>query len=111
MSTRHGFSLENPALKGPSPAGMGRCPVCHGTGVGEALTAQEQKYHGNQGITHNDCQNCGGQTMGRTPAGFVRLNKAGEPCKHTYKGRSAGRCYTIYTCTDCGGAYNIDSGD
>lgn len=34
-----------------------------------------------------------------------------QNCDHNFVGKSAGRCYTIYTCTSCGHRYDIDSSD
>ena len=88
----------------------GTCPVCDGTKQ-VALTESEQRYSWNQGKTHQDCRNCGGQYMYGTPRGTVRLNQDGVPCTHSYKSSNAGRCLTNYDCVHCGDHFQIDSGD
>jgi hypothetical protein len=97
------------------PAGCGLCPVCNGSGR-RALFPTEVQYKkimaGYDAATDTmPCNNCGGQTMFGRPLGYVPLNKDGQPCRHEYIGRNAGRCYTIYTCTKCSSHYDIDSGD
>lgn len=57
------------------------------------------------------CHNCGSQYMFGRATGLVNLNRAGQPCTHVYKGQSAGRCLTEYTCIHCDDRYQIDSGD
>ena len=100
------------------PEGYGECPVCNGTGHMPCPDAQTRLYgvqSGWYGYRAADdtvrCTNCGAQTMSSRPIGYTKLNKAGAPCRHSYVGRNAGRCYTKYTCTDCGDEYAIDSGD
>ncbi len=97
------------------PPNYGECPVCNGTGRSDAgdysidLCLRTASY---DKATHTfKCYNCGGQSMFSKPVGYVKLNKEGKPCKHSYVGRNAGRCYTWYTCSECGDEYDIDSGD
>jgi len=95
----------------PVPKGYDTCPVCQGTGKIE-LTEQELAYKWNTGKTHRACCNCGGQDMSGKAMGYTRIDPAnGKGCTHSFTGRNAGRCYTIYTCTKCGYNYDIDSGD
>lgn len=89
--------------------GRGECPVCHGTGVRQLTPEESAKYWGNP--TEMKCRNCGGQTMSGVARGYVRLDKSGNPCVHEYKGKNAGRSYTVYDCVKCGDHYDIDSGD
>jgi len=86
------------------------CPVCNGTKEVE-LSEQEKAYSWNKGKTHRACHNCGGQTMFGQATGKSWLRDDGTPCAHHYTGRSAGRCYTVYTCNHCGYSYDIDSSD
>lgn len=91
----------------------GVCPVCNGSG---RVAAGDSPYkHVIAGYDRStdtfNCTNCGGQYMMLHPTGKVRLNKEGEPCKHTYKSRTVGRCLHEYTCEHCGDRYQIDSGD
>lgn len=96
----------------PIPKGYASCPTCNGTGIGAALTESELKYSWNKNKTHHTCGNCGGQTMNGKPLGYTKIDpNTGLGCLHTFIGRNAGRCYTIYTCTKCGYHYDIDSGD
>jgi uncharacterized protein YbaR (Trm112 family) len=93
----------------------GTCPVCNGTGR-RALMAHEQQYKhvysGYDAATDTlACSNCGAQYMFGRPTGEVRLNKEGQPCKHSYSSKTVGRCLTEYTCSECGDSYQIDSGD
>ncbi len=93
----------------------GTCPVCNGSGR-VAVPAHQQRYKtvyaGYDAATDTlGCTNCGGQYMYGRPTGEVRLNKAGEPCKHSYSSQTVGRCLTEYTCSECGDRYQIDSGD
>lgn len=92
--------------------GYGICPVCNGTKLIE-LTAEEreQPWYKKKNTTHRDCGNCGGQYMYSRGSGEVRLNKDGEPCRHSYTSQNVGRCLTEYTCKHCGDRYQIDSGD
>jgi len=95
----------------PIPAGYKQCPVCEGTGV-VPLDEKELTYSWNKGATHRACCNCGGQTMSGRALGYTKIDPGTDlGCKHTFVGRNAGRCYTIYTCTKCGTHYDIDSGD
>lgn len=80
----------------------GTCPVCNGTLKSPAWWNEKEMQ---------DCRNCGGQYMFGSPKGLVRLDKEGNPCNHSYVGRSTGRCLTTYDCKNCGDSYNIDSGD
>jgi len=95
----------------------GVCPVCNGSGhmpCPDDLRDYGVK-HGWYGYRADDdtvtCTNCGGQYMYGRPTGEVRLNKDGEPCKHSYTSQTVGRCLTEYTCQHCGDRYQIDSGD
>jgi len=45
------------------------------------------------------------------PTGKVKLNAAGDPCKHIYTSKNVGRCLTEYVCQHCNDRYQIDSGD
>lgn len=92
---------------------MGTCPVCNGTGRRSAHgVSYKTVFAGYDPVTDTlKCDNCGGQTMSALPTGQVPLRKDGTPCVHEYTGRSAGRCYTIYTCIHCSYTYDIDSSD
>lgn len=95
----------------PIPKGYAQCPVCEGTGK-VLLTEKELIYSWNKGCTHRQCTNCGGQTMAGTALGYTVIDPTtGLGCQHTVTGRTAGRCYNIYTCTKCKFSYDIDSGD
>lgn len=95
----------------PIPKGCDLCPVCNGTCLRE-LSEQERKYSWNKGATHGQCLNCGGQDMGGRARGYSKIDPTtGKGCNHTFTGRNAGRCYTIYTCSKCKYEYDIDSGD
>jgi hypothetical protein len=93
----------------------GTCPVCNGSGRVPVPAHQQRYKHVYSGYDKETdtlaCSNCGGQYMFGRPTGEVRLNKEGEPCKHSYSGRTVGRCLTEYTCSECGDSYQIDSGD
>jgi DNA-directed RNA polymerase subunit RPC12/RpoP len=93
----------------------GTCPVCNGSGRVPVPANQQRYKHVYSGYDAETdtlaCSNCGGQYMYGRPTGKVRLNKAGEPCQHSYSGRTVGRCLTRYTCSECGDSYEIDSGD
>lgn len=93
----------------------GTCPVCNGSGRVPVSPEQERYKHVYAGYDKATdtlrCTNCGGQYMYGRPTGEVRLNKAGEPCKHSYSSKTVGRCLTEYTCSECGDRYEIDSGD
>lgn len=93
--------------------GIGICPVCNGTGRRSAEgVAYKSVMAGYDSATDTlACDNCGGQTMYGQPTGKVPLREDGTPCKHEFKGRTAGRCYTIYTCVHCNYTYDIDSSD
>lgn len=97
------------------PAGYGECPKCNGTGR-IPLPESQRKYTSVMSGYHSEddtirCYNCGGQTMGMTAQGYVKLNKQGKPCLHNYVREVVGRCLTEYTCTECESSYEIDSGD
>ena len=93
---------------------MGDCPVCNGTG---RIPAGDDKYKSFTASYDKEtdtfaCRNCGGQTMSCRGTGKVFLRPDGTPCKHSYKGENAGRCYTKYHCIhSCGDTFGIDSGD
>lgn len=91
----------------------GTCPVCNGSGRKPAGDDKYKHiYAGYDKATDTlPCTNCGGQYMYSTPKGEVRLNKEGQPCKHSYSSKTVGRCLTEYTCEHCGDRYQIDSGD
>jgi uncharacterized protein YbaR (Trm112 family) len=93
----------------------GVCPVCNGSGrvaVPEHQQRYKTVYAGYDADTDTlGCTNCGGQYMYGRPTGEVRLNRAGEPCRHSYTSKTVGRCLTAYTCSECGDHYEIDSGD
>lgn len=93
----------------------GTCPVCNGTTrvpVPESMERYKNVIAGYDKETDTfGCSNCGAQYMYGSPKGTVRLNKDGQPCKHSYTSRTVGRCLTEYTCTECGDRYQIDSGD
>ena len=98
------------------PAGQGLCPCCNGTGRVPVPEDQQKYKHVMAGYDRATdtfpCQNCGGQYMFGRPLGFTKLDpETGLGCKHTYVGRSAGRCLTTYTCTKCNSSYDIDSSD
>lgn len=96
----------------PVPKGSDVCPCCNGTGIGKELTEKDLTYSWNKGKTHYPCFNCGGQDMGGKPRGYAKIDPAtGKGCNHSFTGRNAGRCYTIYTCVKCKDSYDIDSGD
>jgi len=91
----------------------GTCPVCNGSG---RKPAGDYKYKhvvaGYDPATDTlACNNCGGQYMYGNPRGQVRLDRNGEPCRHSYTSQTVGRCLTEYTCEHCGDRYQIDSGD
>lgn len=94
---------------------MATCPVCNGTTRVPVDKANQQWKHIMAGYDKATdtfpCRNCGGQTMYGKATGQVRVRPDGTPCAHSYIGRPAGRCYTIYTCQECGDHYDIDSGD
>ena len=94
----------------------GTCPVCNGTGRRPVDEKLERRYVGVIAGYDKDtdtlaCNNCGGQYMYGSPKGTVRLNRDGEPCRHSYRSATVGRCLTQYTCDHCGDTYQIDSGD
>jgi hypothetical protein len=87
------------------PEGYGECPACEGSG----LERERRPY---RSAVRCACTNCGGQTMSGGATGLVPLRRdSGEPCVHEYDGRSAGRCYRVFTCKHCGFSYDEDSGD
>ena len=91
----------------------GVCPVCNGSG---RVPAGDHKYKNviagyDAGTDTFGCTNCGAQYMFGQSKGTVRLNKDGQPCKHSYTSKTIGRCLTEYTCSECGDRYVIDSGD
>lgn len=94
---------------------QGVCPVCNGSGrvaVPETMAQYKSVLAGYDAATDTlGCNNCGGQRMYGRPTGLVRLNKQGQPCRHSYSSRTVGRCLTEYTCVNCGDSYQIDSGD
>ena len=95
----------------------GVCPVCNGSL--QMPCPDELRKHGKQFGWYNyresddtvKCNNCGAQKMYGHPTGRVKLDKNGNPCKHSYKSENVGRCLTSYTCEHCGDNYVIDSGD
>lgn len=97
---------------------LGTCPVCNGSGR-MPLPEENRQYavaNGWWNYRADDdkvtCTNCGGQTMSGVATGKVLMNReTGEPCKHEFTGRNAGRCYTIYVCKHCPTSFDIDSGD
>ena len=89
------------------------CPVCNGS---TRVPAGDNKYKSviagyDKATDTFGCTNCGGQYMFGRATGQVRLNNTGEPCTHSYSGKTVGRCLTEYTCEHCGDRYQIDSGD
>ena len=91
----------------------GICPDCNGTC---RLPAGDTRYKSViSGYDHKTdtlpCSNCGGQYMFGRPTGKVKLNAAGDPCKHIYTSKNVGRCLTEYVCQHCNDRYQIDSGD
>jgi len=96
----------------PIPQGHAICPLCNGTGIGKAMTEQDLKYNWNKGKTHFPCNNCGAQTMSGKAMGWTKIDPTTKlGCHHSFVGKNAGRCYTIYTCQKCNDYYDIDSGD
>jgi hypothetical protein len=91
----------------------GVCPVCNGTcRVPAGFGRYKDIIAGYDRETDTfECSNCGGQYMFGTPRGEVLLNKEGQPCHHSYKSQTVGRCLTQYTCVHCDDSYKIDSGD
>jgi hypothetical protein len=90
----------------------GICPACNGTTRVPASGSSRKVVRGYCIDTDTfPCCNCGGQRMFGSPSGKVPLRKDNTPCMHSYKGRGAGHCYTIYTCEHCNDSYSIDSGD
>lgn len=88
------------------------CPVCNGTcRVPTDATFTSRHYTYDKATDTVACHNCGAQTMSGKPTGQVRVRPDGTPCTHHYKGREAGRCYTVYTCQHCGDSFGIDSSD
>lgn len=101
------------------PNGCAVCPACNGT-KRLPLTDQDawmRAWKG--GLTQYDpetdtktCDNCGGQTMSMRALGYTAIRPGtNEGCLHKWKGESAGRCYTVYTCQFCFSRFDIDSGD
>ena len=89
---------------------LGICPVCNGT-CEVPIPERNLRFYPS-GRTTMPCRNCGGQTMFGKPTGRVFLDKhTGLPCTHDYEGVQKGRCYTVFTCRNCGHSYDIDSGD
>jgi len=91
----------------------GTCPVCSGSG---RRPAGDNKYKNViAGYDAKDdtfpCNNCGGQYMFGRPTGVVSMDHSGQPCVHSYLGKTIGRCLTEYTCVHCGEKHTIDSGD
>lgn len=93
---------------------MGVCPVCGGSRVVE-VPPERLRWQGMNALrvddTHEQCRNCGGQTMSLHATGKVRLRPDSTPCKHEYEHASGGNCWHIYTCKHCGDRYDIDSSD
>ena len=90
-----------------------KCPVCNGT-CEVPYTGSNPKYVSGYNPENKSvpCSNCGGQyQFGGGATGLVVLNKHENPCIHKYVGISRGRCYVVYTCTECGDSHGIDSGD
>ncbi len=96
----------------PVPKGNDVCPRCEGTGL-LPLSEKDLTYSWNKGKTHYGCTNCGGQTMSGKALGYTKIDpNTGKGCLHSFVGRNAGRCYTVYDCKNgCGYRYDIDSGD
>lgn len=94
---------------------QGICPVCNGTKQVAIRDDQRRYQHMNAlriDADHEQCRNCGGQTMSLRATGKVNLRPDGTPCTHSFKGRNAGNCYNIYTCIHgCGTQFDIDSSD
>jgi len=95
---------------------FGVCPVCNGTGhkpCPDNLRVYGVK-NGWYGYRASDdtvsCDNCGAQKMFGQATGKVPLRDNGEPCKHEYIGKTAGRSYSRYTCLHCNDQYEVDSG-
>lgn len=91
----------------------GTCPVCSGT---TRVPAGDNKYKNviagyDKATDTFECNNCGGQYMFGRPTGIVAMDNSGQPCRHEYTSRSAGRCLTEYSCKFCNDRYQIDSGD
>ena len=97
------------------PQGYGECPVCNGTGrmgVDQYQRPYVNVISGYDPVTDTlSCNNCGAQRMFGQSTGYSKLDPDGTACKHVYTGVNAGRCYTKYTCTNCGDRYDIDSSD
>lgn len=96
------------------------CPVCNGTArqaldsTGKPVEQAEPYPRWPQFAAQGwmACRNCGGQTMSLIATGKTYpRNDTGEPCKHEFVGRNAGRCYTVFTCKHCPETYEIDSSD
>lgn len=92
------------------PTGYCRCPKCNGSGV-MPLTDKEKTYSWNKGRATRECDNCGAQYQMCQSRGYVRPNREGTPCLHSYSGKNVGNCLTKYTCKHCGEQFEIDSGD
>lgn len=91
------------------------CPKCNGSGRRPCPYLQSLKFRLATFDPKDNtlaCDNCGGQTMSLRATGATRVDPAtGLGCLHSYVGRNAGRCYTVYTCSKCGDRYDIDSSD
>ena len=95
----------------------GVCPVCHGTTRMPCPDFRRdfaQRY-GSFGYDKDtdsvECDNCGGQYQFGKPSGTVKLDKNGDPCKHSYAStKGYWNCTTNYRCIHCGDSYMIDSG-
>lgn len=96
------------------------CPVCRGTcrqavdATGKPLDQLSEHPRWSQYAKRGwmECRNCGGQGMSLQATGRTYARRdTGEPCRHEFVGRNAGRCYTEYRCKHCPEAYAIDSSD
>jgi hypothetical protein len=107
----------NPNLE--IPKGCSVCPACNGTTRVKLADGDAWMRTWKGGLSYYDpdtdtktCDNCGGQTMSMKALGYTKTRPGTDQgCLHEYTGRSAGRCYTVYTCKHCHSTFDIDSGD
>lgn len=98
------------------PEGQGICLCCSGS-TRRPVHPNEERYKNimagyDKETDTMPCRNCGGQTMFGRALGYTKIDPAtGLSCVHHFVGRSAGNCYTVYTCTKCSSSFDIDSGD
>lgn len=91
---------------------LATCPKCNGTTRMPATDLNRMCVGYEKTTDTLPCDNCGGQTMAGKAFGETKADPlTGLGCLHDFKGRNAGRCYTVYTCAKCRASYSIDSSD